>query len=93
MNIRWTHTERGFARGDFADLYGQKCSLQRSSIATTDAVWCGVDVSLRGDEVNSRMHLDREQARVLAAHLQRFADEGVLPGEAEADNPEEGDIK
>lgn len=79
--MRWTHTERGFTRGDFTDQYGQKCSLQRSSIATTDAVWCGVDVSINGVEVHNRMHLDREQARVLAAHLQRFADEGRLPGE------------
>ena len=36
-------TERGFAIGEFKDQYGLKCSIQKSSIATKDCIWLGVD--------------------------------------------------
>lgn len=36
-------TERGFALSEFTDLYGEKCSLQKSSLATEDAIWFGID--------------------------------------------------
>ena len=36
-------TERGFAIGEFMDRYGAKCSIQKSSLATEDAIWFGVD--------------------------------------------------
>jgi hypothetical protein len=36
-------TNRGFAHGSFTDLYGVKCSIQKSSLATKDAIWFGVD--------------------------------------------------
>lgn len=36
-------TERGFAIVQFNDQYGTKCSLQKSSLATEDSVWLGVD--------------------------------------------------
>lgn len=35
-------TERGFAIQEFTDFYGVKCSLQKSSLATEDAIWLGV---------------------------------------------------
>lgn len=35
------HTERGFAIHEFTDRNGVKCSLQKSSLATEDAVWLG----------------------------------------------------
>ena len=38
-----TKTERGFAISNFIDRYGSKCSLQKSSLATEDAIWFGVD--------------------------------------------------
>ena len=41
--MKLTKTERGFAIGRFTDRYGQKCSLQKSSLATEDAIWFGVD--------------------------------------------------
>lgn len=41
MDIR--KTKRGFARGEFDDLYGNKCSIQESSLADEDAIWLGVD--------------------------------------------------
>ncbi len=36
-------TSRGFALIEFEDQYGVPCSLQKSSVATFDAVWFGVD--------------------------------------------------
>lgn len=37
------HTARGFAYREFVDHYGHKCSLQKSSLATEDCIWFGVD--------------------------------------------------
>ena len=34
-------TQRGFELIEFDDLYGVKCSLQQSSLATEDALWFG----------------------------------------------------
>ena len=34
---------RGFSRMDFTDRYGEQCSLQKSSLATEDAIWLGVN--------------------------------------------------
>lgn len=36
-------THRGFAYSEFIDRYGVKCSIQKSSLATEDAIWLGVD--------------------------------------------------
>lgn len=36
-------TERGFDYSNFTDRYGAKCSIQKSSLATEDAIWLGVD--------------------------------------------------
>lgn len=36
-------TQRGFSIGEFTDLYGAKCSIQKSSLATDDAIWLGLD--------------------------------------------------
>lgn len=41
MDIRLTQC--GFARGEFVDLYGGKCSIQESSLATGAALWLGID--------------------------------------------------
>lgn len=41
--LKTTHTEHGFARVDFTDEYGESCSIQKSSLATEDAIWFGVD--------------------------------------------------
>jgi hypothetical protein len=34
---------RGFGHIQFTDRYGAKCSLQKSSLATEDAIWFGVN--------------------------------------------------
>lgn len=38
-----TKTQRGFDLTYFMDRYGNKCSLQKSSIATEDCIWLGID--------------------------------------------------
>jgi hypothetical protein len=43
MELNLNITERGFARIEFIDRYGAKCSLQKSSLATEDAIWFGVN--------------------------------------------------
>jgi len=63
-------TARGFARIDFTDEYGNKCSLQESSWAEKDAIWLGVD--------ETRMHLARAQAKKLLPHLQAFVETGSI---------------
>jgi hypothetical protein len=41
--IDLTKTQRGFDLGKFEDLYGEECSIRKSSLATEDAIWLGVD--------------------------------------------------
>jgi hypothetical protein len=41
--IDFSATHRGFKLGEFTDFYGKKCSIQKSSLATDDAIWLGVD--------------------------------------------------
>ena len=80
-----TTTSRGFRIIEFKDRYAQPCSLQKSSLATEDCVWLGVDKRLdlnTGQELpdsdNHRMHLTQEQVRALLPYLQAFADTGEL---------------
>jgi hypothetical protein len=35
--------QRGFDCGKFTDLYGEECSIQKSSLATSDTIWLGID--------------------------------------------------
>jgi hypothetical protein len=42
MKIKKGKTSRGFKRHTFTDLYGAECYLQKSSLATKDAIWLGV---------------------------------------------------
>jgi len=38
-----TKTIRGFDYIEFTDYYGNSCSLQKSSLATKDCVWLGIN--------------------------------------------------
>jgi hypothetical protein len=73
-------TNRGFARSDFEDLYGSKCSIQESSLATDDAIWLGVHEGSKDyeDKKSVRMHLNREQVASLLPLLNRFVKTGRL---------------
>jgi hypothetical protein len=90
-----SNTERGFAVIDFEDRYDQSCSIQKSSLATEDAIWFGVNdadpkilVPNVGwtkypipEEVSlsTRMHLTQDQVKELLPILQHFVDTGELP--------------
>lgn len=41
--MNFTTTQRGFGLIEFTDCYDHKCSLQKSSLATDDAIWLGID--------------------------------------------------
>lgn len=86
--------DRGFLRGEFTDLYGAKCSIQASSLATDTAIWLGInepevkimgpkgweDVPIPEQAMRSgRMHLNRELVLQLLPMLQHFAMTGYLP--------------
>ena len=43
MKIKYSKTSRGFDLGTFTDTYGAACSIQKSSLATDDAIWLGID--------------------------------------------------
>lgn len=87
MDLDFKHTERGFARYDFKDLYNEPCSLQQSSLATDDAIWLGCDHEtvhhVTGQSCGARMHLNREQVAALLPLLMHF----VMTGEV-TDNPQ-----
>lgn len=87
-------TNRGFLLGEFIDRYGEKCSIQKSSLATQDCIWLGVnhvipkimgehgwqDVPLpEGAATSARMHLTQKMVKDLLPLLQHFADTGELP--------------
>jgi len=42
MTIENSKTDRGFDYNEFTDRYGDKCSLQKSSLASEDAIWLGI---------------------------------------------------
>lgn len=74
-------TSRGFEIIEFIDHYGEKCSLQASSIAIydkpgTSAVWLGCDEAknhhVTQEPLSPRMHLNREQVAALISHLQSW---------------------
>jgi len=43
MMLEWNRTGRGFGKGEFVDRYGEKCSIQESSLAEEAAIWLGID--------------------------------------------------
>lgn len=61
-------TDRGLELVEFRDFYNHECSLQQSSLATTQALWLG-----KGDQ---RMHLSVDQVKSLIDHLKAWVDTG-----------------
>ena len=41
MDLHATSTPRGYKVIEFKDRYGVECSIQKSSLATEDAIWLG----------------------------------------------------
>ena len=78
---RYEVADRGFFGYEFKDLYGQKCTIQESSLATDDAIWLGVTIDFDGKHVeHGRMHLNREMAIKLMAKLAVFIEDGGFHG-------------
>ena len=76
-------TNRGFFLVDFYDFYEQPCSLQQSSIATTECIWLGVHTKIDLNTKqpigeNQRMHLSRKQVKKLLPYLKKFVKTGEL---------------
>lgn len=91
--MKLNKTCRGFAIVEFEDRNEQKCSLQKSSLATEDAIWLGVQkvepmilgnngwvpVEVpEGTMLSSRMHLTQSQVKELLPFLQKFVKTGRL---------------
>lgn len=86
--------QRGFAKVEFTDRYGEQCSLQESSLAEEAAIWLGIDhpqpkimvanqgwtdIPLpTGTLLSGRMHLTVDQVKELLPYLQRFVEKGDL---------------
>lgn len=75
-------TNRGFHRGEFLDHFGDRCSIQRSSMMDVPLIWLGCDherFDHQGVPCGARMHLTQEHAAMLIPMLQCFVDTGELP--------------
>lgn len=74
-------TERGFMLGEFTDRYGERCSIQKSSLATEDCIWLGCNHENKtpdGTPIGARMHLTRAMAADLLPLLTKFVETGEL---------------
>lgn len=87
-------TIRGFNYFKFKDVYNSKCSIQKSSLATDDCIWFGIDdpnplelipglgwkeYSLPKNVMcTTRMHLNRKQVKRLIPILQKFVETGEI---------------
>lgn len=80
MAIAFEKSNRGFDVAEFLDRYGSKCRLQKSSLATEDCIWFGVDTPFPSwtGTGNVSMHLTQQQVRELLPFLTRFALTGEL---------------
>lgn len=68
-------TARGFAiYEDFTDLYGKKCCVVASSLATKRCVWIQNEVTEHMGEHLANAHLDVAMARRVIKALQSFVD-------------------
>lgn len=88
MEFKKGYTKRGFEILNFYDFYNEKCDIQRSSLATEDAIWLGThspNPQILEDGIgwtkyplpknvliSHRMHLTRKQSVRLALKLLKF---------------------
>lgn len=93
MRIKKVKTHRGFPGIEFQDKYDAKCSIQKSSLATENAIWFGVDDAdpkiFTGSGwkdfyipkevlLITRMHLTQKQVKKLLPILQKFVETGEI---------------
>ena len=88
MKFEKSYTKRGFELLNFYDRYNEKCDIQRSSLASEDAIWLGTHspnpqiiedgmgwteyMLPKGVLISHRMHLTRKQSISLALKLLKF---------------------
>lgn len=70
-------TSRGFNYFEFKDINNESCSIQKSSVATSDCLWLGCENNTKphhvtGECSSPRMHIDRKLAKKLVKHLNKF---------------------
>lgn len=94
MRIKKTKTNRGFSSIEFEDIYNSKCSIQKSSLATEEAIWFGIDDAdpkilkpgsgWQSFEIpkevllTTRMHLTQKQVKKLLPILTKFGETGNI---------------
>lgn len=79
MKLKPEKNELGFKIANFVDLYGDKASIQESSLATDNAIWLGLNEGTHHQgECLARMHLNQEQVAALLPLLERFVKTGHL---------------
>lgn len=93
MKLKRVKTPRGFGLIEFKDRYNVDCNIQKSSLATEDAIWFGAkeiglkkiigggweDIDTENHIANNRMHLTQKQVKKLLPILKYFAKTGSLP--------------
>lgn len=72
MSLKLEYTNNGFPKIIFKDRYNKPCAIQKSSLATEDAIWFGID---NGSDM---MHLTTDQVEQLLPILQNFVETGEL---------------
>lgn len=86
--------DRGLNGFIFQDTYGEECSITESTYAEQPRIWLGINkvepkicvlekgfVPYKIPEdvlLNSRMHINQEQAKMLINILEKFVKEGKL---------------
>lgn len=88
-----TTTERGFGLYKFLDTYQNECHIQKSSSGTEYRIWFGIHnprtkiLSEKGWVdypihprvlIESSMHLNQVQVRILLPTLQKFVETGEI---------------
>lgn len=93
MKLKQTKTGRGFGAIEFRDRGNRECTIQKSSLATEDAIWFGIDdanpqilvngnwqpVDFPEDTVfDTQMQLTQDQVIALLPILRHFAETGEV---------------
>lgn len=82
--MKKSKTNRGFRLYTFKDVYGEQCSIQKSSHAEKDQIWMGLDADevrthhVTGQSLGMRMLIDRKLAAKIALKLAAFAETGEI---------------
>lgn len=88
MDLEETNTNRGFKLVEFKDLYDTKCNIQKSSLATEDAIWFGVENAnpkimasdtRQGGTGWVRYHIPKDVMLTTRMHLNREQVKELLP--------------